>query len=85
MKSEPKWPEELKYYYSKLAYPENCVEAGNKIRTACITAFNSWLKEQKPIVLPEKPTGMFLEEHMGWDRYQEELLRLNPQIKRGEG
>lgn len=34
-----KWPEEIKYYYSKKGYPDNCVEASNKMLEACKKAF----------------------------------------------
>lgn len=69
-----------------------CAELYNMAVDACIAAFNDWLKEQKPIVLPEKrklpdePIPMHTKEYfLGWNCSIDEFLRLNPQIKRGEG
>lgn len=32
--TELKWPEKIKYFYSKKQYPDNCVEAANKMHDA---------------------------------------------------
>ncbi len=34
-----KWPEPLKYFYSKKGYPDNCVEAANRMLEACKKAY----------------------------------------------
>lgn len=33
------WPEPLKYFYSKKGYPDNCVEAANKMLADCKAAY----------------------------------------------
>ncbi len=67
----------------------------NKGRADAITAFNDWLKEQKPVVLPKKKDSGFVghnsdgipefseegKENRGWNSCIYEFLRLNPQIR----
>ena len=95
MKSEPMWPliEKAHTYASENADIYHAYDDGQKaMLKRCIAAFNDWLKEQKPIVLPERkefnhPHCVYGNciECMGiekWNACLNDFLRLNPQIRR---
>lgn len=84
MKSEPKWPVEASNSRVSEFY-----SGYNKSRSICITAFNDWAKEQKPVVLPErKSVATDANYHhgkcVGHNECIDEFLRLNPQLNRKE-
>ncbi len=95
MKSEPEWPSKTNREddpdHASWGNFDDSYSLGYDIGydvaiTACITAFNDWLKEQKPIVLPDRKRPQFnssTEEHerIGWNSCLDELMRLNPQIR----
>ena len=63
MKSEPMWPliEKAHTYASENADIYHAYDDGQKaMLKRCIAAFNDWLKEQKPIVLPERKDSIIL-------------------------
>ncbi len=113
MKSEPAWPKKTNREYdsdhASWGNADDSYSLGYDIGmddgiANCITIFNVWLKEQKPVVLPErkqvryenqervqafgdgeaKVTGSHIfydREAEAWNAYEDELIRLIPQIR----
>ena len=85
---QPSWPKKKRSEcVSEVAYI-----AWKQCSELHISAFNDWLKEQKPVVMPEKVENISNSplhdyedgEVVGYNACIDEFLRLNPQIRRSK-